>query len=71
MAYKKHITKNNAAESWAFGVIGGICKSYNINPVIPRIIFLISIFAWGLPLCAYVILAFFMKSESEVDDQNH
>lgn len=65
MSYKK-VYKTDDSDSWCSGVVGGICRAYNINPFIPRILFLISVFTFGFPLLVYIALAFFMPNEDEI-----
>lgn len=67
MTYKR-VYKTDDSDRWAAGVVGGICKSYNINPFIPRILFLISVFAFGIPLLAYIVLAIFMPNEENIPE---
>jgi phage shock protein PspC (stress-responsive transcriptional regulator) len=37
------------------GVCGGMAKYFGIDPVIPRLIWVIALLAWGAGLLAYVI----------------
>lgn len=60
----KKVTKTNVTDEWFCGVIGGICKSYNINPFLPRLGFLLGILTTlGWLVFLYLLLAFFMPSE--------
>jgi phage shock protein C len=47
-----------------FGVCGGLAEYFNIDPVIIRVIFIITIFFGGLGILAYVILAIVVPLES-------
>lgn len=43
-----------------FGVAGGLAEYFNIDPVLVRLVFALSIFAGGMGLIAYLVLAIIM-----------
>ena len=47
-----------------FGVCGGLGKYFNIDPVIVRVIFVITICFVGLGIIAYIILAIVVPNEN-------
>ncbi len=38
------------------GVAGGLAEYFNVDPVIIRVIFIVSVFAWGLSVLVYILL---------------
>ena len=51
-------------DKWIFGICGGLGKYTPLPSWLWRSIFIITIFAKGLGLIAYIILAFMMPKES-------
>ena len=47
-----------------WGVCGGLAKYFDVDPVIIRLIFIISLFLSGAGIIAYIILAIVVPSES-------
>jgi phage shock protein C len=47
-----------------FGVCGGLGQYFNIDPVIVRVIFVITIFFGGLGIIAYIIMAIVVPNEN-------
>ena len=47
-----------------FGVCGGLGKYFNIDPVIVRVIFVITIFFGGLGIIEYIIMAIVVPNEN-------
>lgn len=67
MSYKK-MTKTNITDSWAGGVLGGICKHYGFNPFFVRIAYFTLLFLTsGILILAYIALYFLIPDESELD----
>jgi phage shock protein PspC (stress-responsive transcriptional regulator) len=65
MSHKK-MTKTDDTDSWAGGVIGGICKHYEFDPFLFRIAYLgLLIATSGAFLLAYAALYFLMPDECE------
>ena len=52
------------SDRMVWGVCGGLAKYFGIDPTIVRVIFVLLIFANGLGLLAYVILAIIVPLES-------
>jgi len=48
------------------GVCGGLAEYFNIDPVIVRLLFVLSIFLGGFGILAYIILAIVLPQESSV-----
>jgi phage shock protein C len=46
-----------------WGICGGLGKYFNIDPVIVRVIFVISIFFGGLGIIAYIVMAIVVPNE--------
>lgn len=67
MAHKK-MTKTDDTDSWAGGIIGGICNHYGLDPFLFRIAYLGLLLATsGVFLLAYIALYFLMPDESEAE----
>ena len=49
-----------------WGVCGGLADYFGIDPVIVRVVFVLLIFANGLGILAYIILAIVIPAESPV-----
>jgi phage shock protein C len=47
------LSENNR---WIGGVCGGIGQELNVDPIIPRILFLIAFFGFGTGIIIYLIL---------------
>lgn len=54
----RKLTKSH--DRWLSGVAGGIAEYFDVDPVLVRAIFLVSIFLGGTGLLAYIILAILM-----------
>jgi phage shock protein C len=52
------------SERMIWGVCGGLANYFGIDPVIIRIIFVLLIFANGLGILAYIVLALIVPTES-------
>ena len=61
MTEKKRLVK---ADPKIFGVCGGLAKYFDMDPVIVRAIFLLSLVVFGTGLILYLILALVMPKES-------
>ncbi len=48
-----------------WGVCGGLAKYFNIDPVIIRVLAVVSIFISGLGIVAYIIMAIIVPLEGE------
>lgn len=48
-----------------WGVCGGLAKYFNIDPVIIRVLAVVSIFISGLGILAYIIMAIVVPLEGE------
>ena len=60
----KKVTKTNLTDKWVSGVLGGICKTYGINPFLVRLGFLALIFfTSGAFILLYIVLACLMPNE--------
>jgi phage shock protein C len=46
-----------------WGVCGGLGKYFNIDPVIVRVIFVLTIFFGGLGIVAYIVMAIIVPKE--------
>jgi len=61
----KTLTKTNSSNKWLGGVIGGISKHYNLDPTIPRFIFLILVLSgFSFLILIYLFCVFFMPDEN-------
>ena len=47
-----------------WGVCGGLAKYFNIDPIIVRVIAVVSIFVTGLSIIAYIVMAIVVPLES-------
>jgi len=63
MEERKRLYRSRS-ERMIWGVCGGLANYFNIDPVIVRIIFVLLIFANGLGILAYIILALVVPLES-------
>jgi phage shock protein PspC (stress-responsive transcriptional regulator) len=63
----KQLYKSNRNKLIA-GVAGGLGEYFDVDPIIIRIIFFVSIFAWGLSFYIYVIMWIFVPSNPEEFD---
>jgi len=61
MTEKKRLVKSDPK---IFGVCGGLAKYFDMDPVIVRGIFLLSLVVFGTGLLLYLILALVMPKES-------
>lgn len=52
------------------GVCGGLAEHFNIDPVIVRLIFVLLIFADGLGILAYIVLAIVFPSAEKVPSRS-
>ena len=52
--------RKSSSDRMVFGVAGGLAEYFNIDPVLVRLAFVLSIFAGGLGIIAYVVLAIIM-----------
>ena len=52
------------------GVCGGLAEYFNIDPVIPRIIFLLTALPGGISILAYFIFWIVMPSEPKTTNVN-
>ena len=52
------------SDKMLWGVCGGLAKYFDIDPTIVRVIFVLLIFANGLGILAYIILAIIVPLES-------
>ena len=52
------------------GVCGGLAEYFNIDPVIPRIIFLLTVLPGGISILAYFIFWIVMPSEPKTTNVN-
>lgn len=57
-----------SSRGWLGGVCEGLGHSFNIDPSLMRIIWALSIFAFGTGLLAYVVLWFALPKEDELMD---
>jgi phage shock protein PspC (stress-responsive transcriptional regulator) len=46
-----------------WGICGGMAKYFNTDPVLVRVLWVLSIFLWGLGILAYIILRFVVPLE--------
>jgi phage shock protein C len=53
-----------------WGVCGGLGKYFNIDPVIIRVIFVITIFFGGLGIVAYIVMAIVVPNEDSKDGKD-
>ena len=53
-----------------WGVCGGLAEYFNIDPVIVRLVFVLLIFADGLGVLAYIVMAIIFPSEEKVARPN-
>ncbi len=53
-------------EHLIFGVCGGLAEYFNIDPVLVRLAFVLLVFASGVGILAYIILAIIMPKEETV-----
>lgn len=49
-----------------WGVCGGLAEYFNIDPVIVRLVFVLLIFADGLGILAYIVMAIIFPSEEKL-----
>jgi phage shock protein PspC (stress-responsive transcriptional regulator) len=49
------------------GVAGGLGEYFDVDPVIIRVIFFVSMFAWGLSLLVYIGLWIFVPIKSDTE----
>ncbi len=52
--------RKSSQDKMLFGVAGGLADYFNIDPVLVRLAFVLSTFAGGLGLIAYIVLAIIM-----------
>ncbi len=52
------------------GVCGGLGEYFNVDPVLVRIIFVLTTFAGGPGLIAYILLALIMPEEGSSKEKN-
>jgi phage shock protein PspC (stress-responsive transcriptional regulator) len=52
------------------GVAGGIAEYFDIDPVIIRAIFIISLLGWGMSLIVYIVLWIIVPDESKIISKN-
>jgi phage shock protein C len=50
------------------GVAGGLAEYFDVDPVIIRVIFVVSVFAWGLSLFVYIALWIFVPYNNDDED---
>lgn len=55
--------RKSSQEKMVFGVAGGLADYFNIDPVLVRLAFVLTIFAGGVGLIAYVVLAIIMPRQ--------
>lgn len=55
-----------SSKGWLGGVCEGLGESFNIDPSLMRIIWALSIFAFGTGILAYVVLWFALPREDEL-----
>jgi phage shock protein PspC (stress-responsive transcriptional regulator) len=60
---EKRLYRSNK-ERMVVGVCGGLAQYFSIDPVIVRLIFVLSIFLGGLGIIAYIILAIVVPAEN-------
>ncbi len=57
--------RKSSSDKMLFGVAGGLAEYFSVDPVLVRLAFVLSIFAGGVGLIAYIVLAIIMpKQES-------
>ncbi|MBX3042955.1 MAG: PspC domain-containing protein [Candidatus Kapabacteria bacterium] len=49
------------------GVAGGLGEYFDVDPVIIRVIFIVSLFAWGLSLIVYIALWIFVPLSDDIE----
>jgi len=59
--YKK-LTKSN--QKMIFGVCGGIAEYFEVDPTLIRILWVISLFTFGIGLIPYIIMAIIVPNKS-------
>lgn len=59
--YKK-LTKSN--QKMIFGVCGGLAEYFEVDPTLIRIIWVISLFSFGIGLIPYIILAIIVPNKT-------
>ncbi|MDO8750847.1 MAG: PspC domain-containing protein [Dehalococcoidia bacterium] len=52
--------RKSSLDKMLFGVAGGLAEYFNIDPVLVRLAFVLSIFAGGVGIIAYIVLAIIM-----------
>ncbi len=52
--------RKSRQDKMLFGVAGGLAEYFNVDPVLVRLAFVLSIFAGGVGIIAYVVLAIIM-----------
>lgn len=64
MSKIKKLTRTENSDSWLGGVLGGLGKYLNIDPLILRLLFIFIIFIGiGSPIIIYIILWLLMPDE--------
>ncbi len=53
------------------GVAGGLAEYFDIDPIIIRVIFFVSIFAWGLSILIYIALWIIVPLKSNIEQINN
>ena len=48
------------------GVAGGLGEYFDVDPIIIRVIFVVSVFAWGLSLLVYIALWIFVPQNDDI-----
>jgi len=61
----RRLTKSSRQRIF-FGVTGGLAEYLDVDPVLVRVAFALSLLVSGLGLVAYVLLAFLMPPEDDV-----
>lgn len=62
---KKRLMRSNRDKK-LFGVCGGIANYFGLDPTLVRIIFVLAVFFYGVPLVAYLLMAIFMPKEPKL-----
>ncbi len=60
----KQLYRSNTSKVFG-GVAGGLGEYFDVDPVIIRVIFVVSVFAWGLSLLVYLGLWIFVPQNDE------
>lgn len=66
---KKKVTKTNESDYWVGGVLGGICKHYDLDPFLIRISYLLLILGTSGGLILLYLIVSLMMPDEEFDPE--